>query len=133
MAGNWNAVFDGTDALTDAMQRYGQGAGRIIQGVYEDFAAEKIGTEILKRVHPSGRTFKGHRQGAQSAGVGRVFKHAISGLSLTVESTGNYGYLYFPDTGVGHQPRTQDFSGKGLEASADAIIERCVAKLNESF
>ena len=129
MTRGWSVSDAGVEALQKAIESYGQGAGERIKEVYEEFAADKIAESMLRFVHPSGRRFKGHTKGAREAGIERVFQHSVDGMTLTVQSKGKFGYLYFPDTGIGHQPRVQDIVGKGLDASQDEIIERCVAKL----
>lgn len=126
-ADGWGVTFSGTDRLAEILDGAGEGAGEAIQEAYEQFGQKKLKQEIIERVHPSGRKFKGHTKGAKEAGADRVLKHAINGLDLTVTASGRWGYLFFPDTGTGkHQPKAQNFMGKGLEASADYIIDRCV-------
>lgn len=125
----------GVTQVQERMAEYGQGAGRVIQGVYEDFAAKDIKENVLPLVHSSGRVFKGHRQGAKSAGPEKVFRHNVNGLELVVRSQTKFGYLYFPDDGSNtkrHAGR-QNFMGRGLEQSVPDIVDRCVARLTEEF
>lgn len=127
--------FDGVEQLGQRIADFGEGAGQIIQGVYEDFAAKEIKENIIPLIHPSGRTFKGHRQGARSAGPEKVFKHSVKELSLVVSTNRPFGYLYFPDDGSttsSHQGN-QHFMDRGLQRSVDGIIERCVAALTKDF
>lgn len=130
-----NVEYDGITQIQERMQRFGDGSGRVIQGVYENFAAKDIKENVLPLVHASGRTFKGHRQSAKAAGAEKVFSHQVQDLSLIVRSVSRFGYLYFPDDGSNtkrHAGR-QNFMGRGLERSTDAIIERCLAALTEDF
>lgn len=128
----WDVEFKAVDRLADAISDYGVGAGQIVQGVYNDFAAEEIKTNIQQVLPVSGRRFKGHRTGARAAGTARVFQHSVSGLDLIVQTKGQFGYLIFPDEGRGsHNPRAQQFMQRGLDNSVDAIVERCIAKLAE--
>lgn len=127
--------FDGVEHLSEAMARFGSGAGQAIQEVYEEFAAKEIKENVLPLVHSSGRVFKGHRQGAKSAGPDKVFRHSVNGLDLIVRTNTKFGYLYFPDDGSNtkrHAGR-QNFMGRGLEQSVPDIVERCVARLTEEF
>lgn len=134
MAETFDITFQGLERLGDAMEEYGQGAGQIIQGVYEDFAAKEIKTNISKVLPVSGRKFSGHRTGAKAAGIDRVFQHRVTGLDLIVQTKGQFGYLIFPDEGRGvHNPRAQRFMQRGLDASVDAIVDRCIARLAESL
>lgn len=124
--------IQGVEALSSEIERYGAGAGQIIQGVYEDFAATDIERNIQAVLPVSGRRFKGHKVGAKAAGINRVFKHEVKGLELTVKAPGNFGYLVFPDEGRGvHNRKEQRFMMRGMEASIGSIVERCIAKLSE--
>ena len=130
-----SVTFDGVEQLGNRLRRFGEGAGQVIQGVYEDFAAKEIKSNILPLVHSSGRVFKGHRQGAKSAGPEKVFGHRVNGLSLVVRTNAKFGYLYFPDDGTNtkrHAGR-QNFMGRGLERSTNDIVERCIAALADEF
>lgn len=131
---DWDVEFKAVEHLANAIADFGVGAGQIIQGVYNEFAAEEIKRNINAVLPVSGRTFKGHRTGAKAAGTGRVFQHTVSGLDLIVQSKGQFGYLIFPDEGRGaHNPRAQQFMQRGLDASVDAIVDRCIAKLAEAL
>ena len=127
--------FDGVEQLGQRIADFGEGAGQIIQGVYEDFAAKEIKENIIPLIHPSGRTFKGHRQGARSAGPEKVFRHSVRELSLVVSTNRAFGYLYFPDDGsiTRRHAGQQHFMDRGLQRSVDGIIERCVAALTKDF
>lgn len=118
--------------LSEAIDRYGAGAGQAIQQVYEEFAATEIERNINAVLPVSGRRFRGHKVGAKAAGIDRVFRHEVAGLDLTVKAPGNFGYLVFPDEGRGsHNRREQRFMLRGMEASIDKIVDRCIAKITE--
>lgn len=127
--------YDGINQLAERMERFGSGAGQVIQGVYTDFAAGEIKENVLPLVHSSGRTFKGHRQSARSAGPDKVFTQTVKDLTLIVRTNRRFGYLYFPDDGSNTRRHAgnQRFMQRGLDQSTDAIIERCVAALTEEF
>lgn len=127
--------FDGVEQLGERIAEFGAGAGQIIQGVYEDFGAKEIKQNILPLVHASGRTFKGHRQGAKGAGPEKVFTHIVKDLSLVVRTNRPFGYLYFPDDGSTSRKHAgqQHFMQRGLDMSTQTIIERCIAALTEEF
>lgn len=132
---NVRVDYDGFNKLAERLGRFGEGAGQIIQGVYTDFAADEIKENALPLVHPSGRTFKGHRQSARGAGPERVFTQTVDGLTLIVRTNRKFGYLYFPDDGSNTKRHAgnQQFMMRGMEKSTDAIIERCLAALTEDF
>ena len=127
--------FDGVEQLSKRIADFGEGAGQIIQGVYDDFAAKEIKGNIVPLIHPSGRVFKGHRQGARSAGPDKVFRHRVSDLSLIVSTNRAFGYLYFPDDGSTSKRHAgqQHFMDRGLQQSVDDIVERCVSALAKDF
>lgn len=127
--------YNGAEQLQEKMERFGKGAGQVIQGVYNEFAAKEIKQNILPLVHSSGRVFRGHRQGAKAAGPEKVFTHQVKDLSLVVRTNGKFGYLYFPDDGSTSRKHAgqQHFMQKGLDRSTDTIIERCLAALTEDF
>lgn len=128
-------TFDGVEQLGKRIADFGEGAGHIIQGVYEEYAAKEIKENIIPLIHPSGRTFKGHRQGARSAGPEKVFKHSVRELSLIVGTNRAFGYLYFPDDGSTSKRHAgqQHFMDRGLQRSVGGIIERCVAALTKDL
>lgn len=132
---NVRADYNGFDQLAERLNSVGEGAGQIIQGVYTDFAAGEIKENALPLVHPSGRTFKGHRQSARSAGPDKVFTQEVKDLTLIVRTNKRFGYLYFPDDGSNTKRHAgnQQFMMRGMEQSTDAIIERCLAALTEDF
>lgn len=135
MASSLSFTFDGVENLQKVMEAYGQGAGRVVQEVYRDFAADEIKSNILPLVHSSGRVFKGHRRGAKQSGIDKVFGQQIDGLSLTVKTNRSFGYLYFPDDGSNTRKHAgqQHFMQRGLDKSVQAIVDRCVAKLQEEL
>lgn len=128
-------THDGIENLQNIMEMYGQGAGRVVQEVYRDFAADEIKSNILPLVHSSGRVFKGHRRGAKQSGIDKVFAHQIEGLSLTVRTTKQFGYLYFPDDGSNTRKHAgqQHFMQRGLNRAEDEIIYRCVVRIMEEI
>lgn len=132
---NVRVDYDGFEQLAERIGQFGSGAGRAIQGVYNDFAAGEIKENALPLVHPSGRTFKGHRSGARAAGPERVFTQQVDGLTLVVRTNRPFGYLYFPDDGSNTKRHAgqQHFMQRGLDASTESIIERCLAALTEDF
>ena len=135
-SGVLNIKDEGIDQLSQAIERYGAGSGQIIQEVFDGFAANEIKENVVPHIHPSGRTFIDHRTSATRAGIGRVFQHHVNGLTLTVESKGNFGYLFFPDVGQGaHQKRkgAQEFMLAGARDATQQIIDRCLARLAEEF
>lgn len=127
--------YSAVDELQRRIEGFGEGAGQRIQEVFTGFAAGEIKENVLPLVHQSGRTFKGHRQSARSAGPEKVFTHTVNNLTLIVRTNQTYGYLYFPDDGSNTKRHAgnQQFMQRGMEQATDEIIERCLAALTEDF
>lgn len=125
----------GVDDIQKAMEAYGDGAGKVLQQVLYNEGSCEISQGITRLLPVSGRTFKGHREGAKAAGYERVFTRWFPDpLTLEVKTRPpRFSYLYFPDSGIGHQPRVQDFMGRGLDAATPKVIEQCVARLTQDF
>lgn len=135
MASSIRLETKGVEDIQKAMDAYGDGYGEVLKKVLYNDVSLEISEGITGLLPVSGRVFKGHRIGAKASGATNVFTRVLYGDSLTLEvkTRPKFGYLYFPDTGTGHQPRVQDFMGRGLEAATPKAVELCVAALAEKI
>lgn len=125
----------GIDEIQQALEAYGDGAGKVLQQVLYNEGSMEISERITDLLPVSGRKFRGHNFGAKASGPTKVFTRWFPDpMTLEVKTRPpKFSYLYFPDTGTGHQPRVQDFMGRGLEAATPKVIELCLAKLTEDI
>lgn len=129
--------MEGTDfdELHKAMLEYGAGSGQIVADVFDDYGAQLIRDEIKKLIPESGRKWKGKKKAAKHADslMSQVFRTADP--SIYTRSRPAYGYLYFPDDGAYTRRHvgSQNFMGRGQDAAANRIIDRCLAKLVDEF
>lgn len=120
--------------VTEAIERYGSGSGKIIDEVLHGEGAQEIKKRIAPLIPSSGRRWKGKATAARLAMPG-AFKQDNGSLSVTVAARGKYGYLYFPDDGSNtvHHAGGQDFMYRGAQIASPEVINKCIEKLTESF
>ena len=114
------------------MEAFGEGSGQIITETLHE-SGPVIYERINPLIHPSGRTFKGHRSSAtQSAWPTYV---TSEGMAITVAARGKWHYLYFPDDGANTDRHAgmQDFMMRGAQDAAPEIIERCLGALMQEW
>ena len=118
--------------LSDKMQEFGAGSGRIIDDVLHGEGATKIKENILPLIHSSGRTWRGKKPAAAGA---QPFTQKNGSLSVEIKSKSAYNYLYFPDDGSNTKRHAgnQQFMRRGAEEAAEDIIDRCIGKLLDNF
>ena len=80
----------------------------------------------------SGKTWKGRKPPAKT---GKSLTDEKWNLSVTVKTTKQYQYLYFPDDGSNtkHHAGNQQFFQRGGDSQADEITERCINRLTNAF
>ena len=130
------AVFDlkinDLDELQQAMKNYQGNAEQAINEVLHEEVSPLV-QEAIKRLIPvSGKMWKGKKAAAKTAKSLRDIK---TNVSLTVTTTKNYQYLYFPDDGTSttRHVGNQQFFQKGGESQMDEIVNRCIKKLVNGF
>lgn len=122
--------------LQEAAERYGEGAGRVIDDVLHNEGGKLIQEEIMMLLPESGRTWNGKKAAAKHA---QPFTQENGNLSVTVKTKPAYNYLYFPDDGtntrrhVGYKGQPREFMQKGAENRAAEIIDRCINRLIEKW
>lgn len=120
------------DELQNALIAYQGNSEQAINDVLHNEASPLI-KEAIKRLIPvSGRSWDGKKAAAKSA---KSLTDTKENLAITVRTTKNYQYLYFPDDGTNTRRHAgnQQFFRKGGESKQDEIINRCIAKLVEGF
>lgn len=122
------------DGLSAEMERYGQGAGQIVDEVLHGEGAQLIKNRITPLIPRSGRTWNKKGRAAAAAMPGS-FSQDNGQLSVTVAARGKYHYLYFPDDGSNTRKHAgnKQFMLGGAEAAAEEVIERCLGKLLENY
>lgn len=132
MSKTFSLEADDLERLQEQMAAFGEGSGQIVTEVIHE-SGPAIYERINPLIHPSGRTFKGHRSSATTSawptyGTGEA-------LAVTVSARGKWHYLYFPDDGsnTDRHAGMQDFMLRGAESAAPDIIERCLGALMEEW
>lgn len=130
-------MFEVDAASLEPLMRRIESAGEMAESVVNGVLHEEAGPIIYRRInpliHPSGRTFKGHRASAASSD----WTHYDIGknLAVTVRTKSRFNYLYFPDDGSNtrHHFGNQEFFRRGGEASVDEIVSRCMAAIDKEL
>lgn len=121
--------------LENKISEFGAGAGQIIDATLKNEGAEIIIGDILPLIHPSGRTWRGKKPSSTVAKNALGVRPSSPMLSVTIGSTGNYNYLYFPDDGSNTKNHygNQQFMIRGGEAATGDVLQRCVANLLQNL
>ena len=122
----------GFDRLQEAMKAYSSTAEKTVNAVLHEEAGPLIQDSIKNLIPVSGRMWKGKKAGAK---VGKSLQSLNENLAVTVKTTKNYQYLYFPDDGSNTQRHAgnQQFFLRGAENKQTEIIDRCVSRLVSDF
>lgn len=119
---------DQFDELQNAIKAYGSNAEEKVNEVLHNEAGRLIHDEIKRIMPVSGRRYRGKKPAAKSAESLRI----VPGhLSVSVKTTKNYQYLYFPDDGTNTRRHVgnKQFFLKAGEAKTQEIVDRCINKL----
>lgn len=121
--------FSEAEKLEQAMREFQGNTEDTINDVLHNYAGDRAQEDIF-RFMPVSKKKKGTH-----AKFSKSLKNVPGNLSVTVTTSGKYGYLYFPDDGTNTRRHVgnQRFFERGGEAATDDIIERCVAKLINKF
>lgn len=114
------------------MERYQGDVESAINEVLHEQAGE-LANEAIRRLIPvSGKKWKGKKAGAK---IGKSLLNVPGNLSLTVTTTKNYQYLYFPNDGSSTRRHVgqQFFFERGGEVVQDEVINLCIARLISDF
>lgn len=118
------------DALQQAIQNYGDGAEDIINDVLHNEGSQLLQASIQRLIPVSGRSWRGKKRPARTA---KSLKDIKSNLAVTITTTSNYQYLYFPDDGSNTESHAgnQQFFKRGAENEQENIINLCITRLTE--
>lgn len=118
--------------LQQAMKNFPTGAGYVIDEVLHTEGGSLIEEEIRRLMPVSNVTWKGKKP---SAKTGNSLTQENHTLGVTIRTTPNYHYLYFPDDGTTTKRHigNQQFFFRGAEETQDEIIDRCVNRLVEKI
>lgn len=124
---------DELDRLHQAVGEYPGNAEKAVNEVLHNEAGPVIQRRIDPLIHPSGRTFKGHRKSAKGADWGRY--DAKENLTVTVGAKAKYRYLYFPDDGSNTRRHAgnQQFFRRGGEAATPEVVDMCVTAITNEL
>ena len=120
------------EKLSIAMERYGENAEDAINGILHDRGGQLIQDEIKRLMPESNRNWRGTRKGARQA---NSLRNLNENLAVTVRTTKQYQYLYFPNDGstTNRHYGNQHFFLAGAEAARDDIVELCINELVGNF
>lgn len=118
------------DSLQQAMKEYTGNTEDAVNEILHEQAGPMIQESIRNLIPVSGRTWKGKKKAAKSA---NSLKTINSNLAVTITTTSNYQYLYFPNDGTSTKNHVgnKQFFAKGTEKVTDEIINLCITRLTE--
>lgn len=124
--------FAEAEKLQKAMENFEGNTEAAINDVLHNYAGEAAMDAIRNLIPVSGKQWKGKLPSAKSA---KSLETVNGNLSVTVTTTKNYQYLYFPNDGTTTRRHVgnQQFFERGGEAVKDDIIQRCINKLTSNF
>ena len=123
---------DAFDRLQNAMENYVGDSETIINEVLHNQAGQLILDEIKHLMPTSNRKWNGKKAPAKT---GSSLMIVNGNLSVTVKTTKNFQYLYFPDDGTNtrNHAGNKQFFLHGAENQTDEIINRCINILGVKF
>lgn len=120
------------ERLERALKSFPDNAENTINEVLHDEASPLL-QESIKRLMPvSGRQWSGKKAPAK---MGKSLTDEKENLSITIKTTKNYNYLYFPDDGTNTRRHAgnKQFFKRGGEAKQSEIVDRCISRLVKEF
>lgn len=121
------------EKLEEAIKNYPGSVEDAINEILHGVGGELIQETIQNLMPKSNRKpWKGKKPHAKDS---KSLRGENSNLAVTVKTTKNYQYLYFPDDGSNtiNHAGNQQFFLRGAEAKQDEIIDRCVSELVSKF
>lgn len=122
--------------IQQAIKNYPKGAEKTINEVLHTEGGALIEARIRQLMPVSGKNWNGKKPAAKH---GKSLKQENHNLAVTIRTTSNYHYLYFPDDGtntyrhVGKNGKPQGFFLSGATQQQTEIIDRCINRLVEKF
>lgn len=129
---NFKVDVSGVDRLQQAMKDFQGNTEKTINEVLHNEASPLIQEAIKRLIPTSGKNWSGKKPPAKTS---KSLTDVKGNLSVTVTTTKNYQYLYFPDDGTNTRRHVgnQQFFWRGAEEKQDEIIDRCVSRLVNSL
>ena len=120
------------ERLHQAMKDFQGDTESTINDVLHNEASTLIQEGIRRLIPTSGRTWRGKRPPAKTS---KSLKDQKGNLSITVKTTSNYNYLYFPDDGTNTRRHAgnKQFFWRGGQSQENEIVNRCIGKLTQGF
>lgn len=120
------------DRLVQTIENFPNNAEEAINDVLHNEAGEIAQPEIRRLMPTSNKKWKGKKPAAKTS---KSMRNINGNLSVTISTTKNYQYLYFPDDGTNTRRHigNQQFFEKGGEKAQPEIINRCINKITENF
>lgn len=133
MSGNVSLNAREFDRLMTAAQAYPENAEKAINDVLHKQAGPLISQRINPLIHPSGRTFKGHRASAVASDWPRY--DIDENLAVSVGTKSRWRYLYFPDDGSNTKNHAggQHFFLRGAQAASPEVVQRCIDAMTREW
>lgn len=121
------------EAVQDAIRAFPGDAESAINSVMHGEAGPMIYRRINPLIHPSGRTFKGHRASAKASDW--PYYDVGENLAVTVKAQGSYGYLYFPDDGSTTRRHAggQEFFRRGGDQATREVVDACLGAISREW
>lgn len=118
------------ERLEQVMKNFPDEAEKAINEVLHNEGSQLIKESIRNLIPVSGRNWKGKKAPAKT---GNSLTDVKENLSITVQTTKNYQYLYFPDDGTNTRRHAgnQQFFLKGAEEQQSTIIDLCINRLTQ--
>lgn len=123
---------ESVEELEKAMIAFQGNTENIINDVLHNEASPLIQDAVRGLFPESKKTWKGKKAAAKD---GKSLTDVKENLSVTVKTTKQYQYLYFPDDGTNTRRHVgnQQFFQRGGESQIDEITKRCINSLTENF
>ena len=118
------------ERLEQVMKNFPDEAENVINEVLHNEGSQLIQESIRNLIPVSGRNWKGKKAPAKT---GSSLTDVKGNLSITVQTTKIYQYLYFPDDGTNTRRHVgnKQFFFKGAEEQQSTIIDLCINRLTQ--
>lgn len=119
--------------LQKAMKDYQGDTEKAINEILHNEASPLIKESIRRLMPASGHSWNGKKPAAKTSK--RSLTDLKENLAITVRTSKNYQYLYFPDDGTNTRRHAgnKQFFRKGGELKQDEIVDRCINRLVNDF
>ena len=126
--------FAEAEKLQQVMKDYQGNTEDAINDVLHNYAGDRAQVDIyaLMPVSDPAKVWAGK---APHAKLSKSLRNVFGNLSVTVTTSGDYSYLYFPDDGTNTRRHAgnQQFFARGGDAATNDSVERCVIRLTNEF